>query len=538
MSKCSTTAIAHARKLQLVNVFGLDPEIVHIHPENEGSPQMYGSKVLGSYIGHDDYILQQLECRGDSFQIDADAIMTVHSKQTQYLLLKWCFSQKIIYIQRTTPTYLVNASLVPRFTQQKKEILINILGRNEIDDKNWALSQLHCQDSGLGLAFSEQTSHAAYIASVVETLKVKKIFGIQWHQDKMLPNIKMTQDIKNSVEFIRLFSRDISLPVIMREFYDAAKSQGNTLQHGISSLFREINRSKVLKLFHSRREQAWLESTNDLNASLWLDIAPKSSMHKMTSAQFEAALNLRLFLPQNCILPGSKCNCGKIVDSEAIHFTTGCNYDGVRIDTHNRIRDLVGQILNYSGSFTKSEEKGVFQAEEPDCNNRPDLTVFNLPGYVGKYLLDIQITSPVPSGSATTKLSATQSKKALRAANNAAKVKKKKYDVLCSSSGLGFLPIIFETTGRMNESTNSFFSVLIKKASEVKGIPFTVLWRYWISAVGSILAKSLADGISKRAYTLYSTQFNTTHENSKKAVADFEYVDVNFAGALGFVRDG
>jgi hypothetical protein len=140
MSKCSTIAIAHARKLQLVNVFGLDPEIVHIHPENEGSPQMYGSKVLGSYIGHDDYILQQLECRGDSFQIDADAIMTVHSKQTQYLLLKWCqcFSQKIIFIQRITPTYLVNTS-------------------------------------------------------VVETLKVKKIFGIQWHQDKMLPNIKKIQ---------------------------------------------------------------------------------------------------------------------------------------------------------------------------------------------------------------------------------------------------------------------------------------------------------------------------------------------------------
>ena len=45
--------------------------------------------------------------------------------------------------------------------------------------------------------------------------------------------------------------------------------------------------------------------------------------------------------------------------------------------------------------------------------------------------------------------------------------------------GLGFLPIIFETTGQMHHETLPFFVTCLEQASRVRQIPFTVLWKYY-----------------------------------------------------------
>jgi hypothetical protein len=48
-------------------------------------------------------------------------------------------------------------------------VLCSILGRNDLEEKFYELAELHIHDSGIGLVSSSQTSHAAYVASMVES---------------------------------------------------------------------------------------------------------------------------------------------------------------------------------------------------------------------------------------------------------------------------------------------------------------------------------------------------------------------------------
>ena len=137
------------------------------------------------------------------------------------------------------------------------------------------------------------------------------------------------------------------------------------LQHFITEKFATINRNEVLKQFTLPSGVAWLENLRNFEAGSWLNISPKTTMHSLSSPQFEVALNLRLFRPQKNILSGLKCNCSKIktimVDKEGLHFCSGCSFDGVRINTHDRIRDQISTIMRYSGSFTRQEQSTVFR---------------------------------------------------------------------------------------------------------------------------------------------------------------------------------
>ena len=153
------------RKVALIARFHFDPAMIfffffascivnyitamiRIHPDK----MLYGAKVLGSYVGSEESIANRLEKKLAELKKEADAITMVGSLQIQYLLLRWCFCQKIIHLQRTIPPNLIGTYLEPGFTELKKLILNSILGRADgIPPKTFALAELHIQDSGLGL---------------------------------------------------------------------------------------------------------------------------------------------------------------------------------------------------------------------------------------------------------------------------------------------------------------------------------------------------------------------------------------------------
>ena len=111
--------------------------------------------VLSSGSSKDNQTLNRLEKKLAELKKEADAITMVGSLQIQYLLLCWCFCQKIIHLQRTIPPNFIGTYLEPGFTELKKLILNSILGRaDDIPQKTFALATLHIQDSGLGLFHS------------------------------------------------------------------------------------------------------------------------------------------------------------------------------------------------------------------------------------------------------------------------------------------------------------------------------------------------------------------------------------------------
>jgi hypothetical protein len=249
-------------------------------------------------------------------------------------------------------------------------------------------------------------------------------------------------------------------------------------------------------------------------------------MHKLSSTQFEVALNLRLFQPQKRIPRGLKCNCSKdqkrIVDIQGIHFCSGCPYDGVRINSHDRVRDQVVKILKYSGSFTREESTSIFRGSNPDSNLRPDIVAYNLPSTNLPHVLDIQLTAPVPSNSGV--LTPSQARTPLRAAKRAAINKIKKYEDIATANNLGFLPFIIEITGRLHPQAEALLKESIDRASDCRGIKAAILWKYWVSSLQIVMQRALADSIIVRAHKLVGG-FQENADTYPVRLSDFNYMD-------------
>ena len=251
------------------------------------------------------------------------------------------------------------------------------------------------------------------------------------------------------------------------------------------------------------------------------------STHHIANDEFRVALTLRLRLPQKCILPGTMCDCRKgksaiPLDPFGIHLTTGCIKGGNSIHNHDRMKEQTVKILSYCGLSTKVEEKNAFRGYDEDNGNRPDITIFNLPDHTGKYFLDIRLSSPVPANAGP--LTLPQAKKRFRSGNQAF-IEKVRYYQHATAQGLGFLPIIFETTGQMHPDTESFFTSCLQQAARVRQIPLPVLWKYWMSSLMFTLQRTMASGIIGRSFEVYGRKHKEHFETSRGAIRDFGYLN-------------
>ena len=168
-------------------------------------------------------------------------------------------------------------------------------------------------------------------------------------------------------------------------------------------------------------------------------------------------------------------------------------------------------------------EQNAFRVYDEDNGKRPDITIFNHPDRSGKFFLDVRISSPVPANSGP--LTIPQAKKKFRAGNKAFSEKVNSYKHALDQ-GLRFLPIIFETTGQMHHETLPFFVTCLEQASRVRQIPFTALWKYWMSTLMFTLQRSMALGVIGRSSEIYGRRFKETYETSRGAVRDFGYMNI------------
>ena len=82
----------------------------------------------------------------------------------------------------------------------------------------------------------------------------------------------------------------------------------------------------------------------------------------------------------------------------------------------------------------------------------------NRDGRISELLLDTTVVHPLPGPNSKHKLSLIEAKHNLRAADKACVRKKKMYDVICAQNGLKFLPIIFDSTGKMHPLLQAFLA--------------------------------------------------------------------------------
>jgi hypothetical protein len=517
------------RKTILINL-GLSDNIIILHPDDEPSTKgEYGVLALGSFIGSDKFIRAKLAKKLASLEDDAHKIKLLDNHQLKNLLLRLCFSQTPIYLQRTVPPRLMNSHFIKAFDDMKRSILCSIIERDSIPDRQWTQACLPITSGGLGYSFSSDVSYAAFIASFHECLP--HLDDLINDGDNLNSKCQVIKDLEDAISFVSKSADDFNLEYLS----SVVIPKDESLQHFISHIMTEKREEHFFKSLSDNNEKAWIVSLKHKECSAWLEAIPKNSYLSMNSDQFSTAMSLRLYHNQKDLLMGTKCTCTvakshPMIDPQCIHLCTGCRMDGTRIRTHNNVRDSFNAMLNHCGIKTIVEEKNCFKAADPYNGEKLDISAINLPGYAMKQLLDIRITSPCPTDGKST-LTLNQALNPLRAANHSFQEKKRKYEKNAFANNLGCLPIVFEVTGAMHPNVLNLIEKVTRTRCKTLHCSFNNLSKYWLSVISITLQSSLSAGIMTRLSNIYSGQHNRSYQTSENFIQDFSY-----AAGLGGAR--
>ena len=157
MGKCCDGDDPSYQREALARHTGLNSSIFHIHPDDchddvDTPRSEYGVKILGSYVGSDEYILNQLQNYSDELRSVAQNLIAYPNYQSRMLLFRQSFLLKPLHLFRSIRPSLLKEFLVS-FESMKKQILYSLLECNEqgISDLEYELICLPISEGGLGL---------------------------------------------------------------------------------------------------------------------------------------------------------------------------------------------------------------------------------------------------------------------------------------------------------------------------------------------------------------------------------------------------
>ena len=171
------------------------------------------------------------------------------------------------------------------------------------------------------------------------------------------------------------------------------------------------------------------------------------------------------------------------------------------------------------------EEPRCFQESNPDCNRRPDVSLFNYPFkdpflQGRKLIIDVAATYPTPiQGNKT--LSKNEALQSCRAANRYFQLKNRNYLTLSHANNLEFLPLIFENTARMHPNLDEVISFM-----NVDARGFSALQFYWYAKLSCVLQKSIVTAILSKSRIINGnlTRINSTRDIDY-FIADYNNID-------------
>jgi hypothetical protein len=550
------SALADRRKEFLVDQFGISPSIIIAHPDDITSNDVvqdaiYGANILGSFVGTDTYIKNQLQIYASEIEGVAQTLSSYPDIQGRMLLFSRCFCLKPLHIFRTIPSSLCN-SFVHELEQIKHRFLIDVL-QMPISVQAFEWMRFNIGQGGLGIQDYHNTSRAAYAASFLQ-------FALGVHNSKY--------DLRNY--FTRLHEQRIGTQLLavdnfivnIREIGYDIVNNGAAIQdlyllvdekkktETLQSIFNknlEITRMKNFLSHLQPQVVGWITSLQNSESGKWLEVVPKKIKFTFSNADFTTLLKYRFQLNISAHLAGSHCNCvpaGRI-DALGHHFATGCINNGYRIATHDAVVHEVNSLLYYAGFRTKREEQNCFSAEmnpalppslppppglppplliPPDPpNRRPDISILNpLPNFTvaHKICIDVAITSPL-AGAQNGVLLPLLPDQALikgRMASLRAKDKVNSYKNLLTldgpmvplstdfkqqptpgtTYGFHFVPFVMESTGHFHVAAKQFINLLSQEAANIHKIPAVTIKRYFQKCISCTLQKGIANAINKR----------------------------------------
>lgn len=552
LGKTGSLEIALERKRQLM-ALGFASDIIKIHPDDaEGASEediqnlglisiehvrrSYGGKALGGFIGHDDYILEQLRIKVAELEAESDRLIEVDDSQQCMLFLKHCFANKANHILRTTYPRLTQ-EFAARFDHAQKRIFCHVLGgkytADTLPDWLWTQCCFSTADGGIGLHDSSRTAHAAFVASMFDCWSEI----VETCPDFAQMDIPLTRALRDSLAFISHEASTENVPVHLDHASVLVlknKRGSKGLQHELSQLMSDAGRKRfVASLERTPKHLAWFNSVSNDFASRFLNVLPKGSTFTFEPKEFRVLLNLRLYLDQPDLIVGTRCDCKRrgggghpLIDSKCHHCITACNKTAMGIATHNAVLGAISDCARAAGLQTKKEEHGLFERNydgeltDEQKRMRADLTVRGVSGPYNTVVLDVSVTSVIPTSERGV-YTLLQAKTPQLAADVRFSAKIAKYGHAATTMGLKFHPIIIENSGRMHAKSLKSIESFVKNMSGYKD--GALLKRYWISRISCTFQQSIARHITDKLRTQQGQRFvRGYYENRVEYALDYE----------------
>ena len=511
MGKCGSYPLAFSRRNTLIEL-GINPTIIHMHPYDSAlDPQLsitaeearlsYGSKVLGSYIGTDEFIRAQLDLHLLKLSEEAEKLVLYDDLQTRYLFFRYCFCQKINHLLRTIPPRLTQ-SFVVGFNNLKKKILCSILdkfNKDTLPDWLWTQSCFSVSAGGLGLQDSTSTAHAAYVASVIDCLDSTEAAC----PDVLTHNVDYIESLNFSILHISEACHCETALSIAQLRSLKSERDSSMLQHELSTRLETVFRASYIASLTDNKHLGWYTSVSDDFASLWLNVTPKSKDFTFAPSVFRAQLCHRMYLPQPELPVGLQCDCiinkqHPVIDDRCHHIVTGCNKNGNGINLHHTVCNVIVECAGCLGINARREEACFNRAPGVLSRKKTDITLKHMPGPgPSEHAIDVSSIYTVPIFGVRDNRAYTRSKALVpeRQGHLRWEEKLRTYLDLANLNDLKFIPIIFETTGRMYSSSLTYIKSLLRANNILDG---QALSNYWLCRISCCYQQALSSSILEK----------------------------------------
>ncbi len=221
-----------------------------------------------------------------------------------------------------------------------------------------------------------------------------------------------------------------------------------------------------------------------LEAGLWLQDIPKLNPYtdcSFSNTEFSTALRYRLMLPATRYRPHLRCNCANhpVLDPVCMHLATGCGLEGHRINTHNAVCKAISDMLRFMQIPHQREKRHCFRLADENCDKRPDFFIeSSLRTKYSTVVADVSIVSALP-GVASGEISVPSLSWAAdkdSQLEQRSQEKTDKYADLAHRSKHGLQPLIFMSTGGIDEATRKWFLQVTRDQAPHLGIPSRILF--------------------------------------------------------------
>ena len=100
-----------------------------------------------------------------------------------------------------------------------------------------------------------------------------------------------------------------------------------------------------------------------------------------------------------------------------------------------------------------------------------------------------------------------------------------KYGEAAKAVHYEFLPLVVDVGGKLHPEFKKFLTSVLKLASESRNIPFSILWKYWISNLMITIQRGRATSIIKLTCKVFGRQTRESYETSDQVVSRCDYMN-------------